>query len=81
MSVGDDLARWQAVAGRARHGKDELLDALRANANLVTSLTDQRWLVMHRARQAGASWEQIGTALGVSRQSAWEFLRRKLAEQ
>jgi Homeodomain-like domain len=81
MSVTDDLARWQAVTGRARRSRDELLDALRANANLVTSLTDQRWLVMRRARQAGASWEQIGTALGVSRQSAWEFLRRKLAEQ
>jgi hypothetical protein len=80
MSVADDLARWQAVTGRARHSKDELLDALQANANVVTSLTDQRWLVMHRARQAGASWEQIGAALGVSRQSAWEFLRRKLAE-
>jgi hypothetical protein len=80
MSVADDLARWQVATGRARHDKDELLDALRANANLVTSLTDQRWLVMHRARQAGASWEQIGTALGISRQSAWEFLRRKLAE-
>ncbi|MFW2383995.1 MAG: helix-turn-helix domain-containing protein [Acidimicrobiales bacterium] len=25
------------------------------------------------ARDAGASWEQVGEALGVSRQSAWEY--------
>ena len=28
------------------------------------------------ARQAGASWEQIGDALGMSRQSAWEYYSR-----
>jgi len=81
MNPTDDLARWQSAVRDAPEDRDELLDALRANANLVATLTEQRWLVMHRARQAGASWEQIGTALGVSRQSAWEFLRRKLAEQ
>lgn len=56
------------------------LDALRANAALVDQLTTQRWVAMKIARDEGASWEQIGQALGVSRQSAWEFLRRKLAE-
>jgi hypothetical protein len=33
------------------------------------------------ARAAGASWAQIGTALGVSRQSAWEAHMRWLDSQ
>jgi Homeodomain-like domain len=56
------------------------LDALRANAELVSRLTTDRWMAMQAAREQGASWEQIGQALGVSRQSAWEFLQRKTAE-
>ena len=35
------------------------------------------------ARAAGASWEQVGEALGMSRQSAWEYFsaetRKRLA--
>jgi hypothetical protein len=61
-------------------GREAALDALSANASLVERLSTERWLVMRAARDAGASWDQIGTALGTSRQSAWEFLRRKLDE-
>jgi hypothetical protein len=57
------------------------LDALRANAELVGMLSAQRWIAMKAAREQGATLEQIGQALGVSRQSAWEFLQRKIAEQ
>lgn len=78
MSGHDDLARWESALADSGLGRDELLEALRANADLVAALTQERWLVMQRARQAGASWEQIGDVLGVSRQSAWEFLKRKL---
>ncbi len=57
------------------------LDGLRANAALVNVLSVQRWIAMKAAREQGASLEQIGKALGVSRQSAWEFFQRKIAEQ
>jgi hypothetical protein len=57
------------------------LDALRANAELVGMLSAQRWIAMKAAREQGATLEQIGQVLGVSRQSAWEFLHRKIAEQ
>jgi hypothetical protein len=57
------------------------LVALQPNAELASTLTEQRWLVMRRARQVSASWKQIGAALDLSGQSAWTFVRRKLAEQ
>jgi hypothetical protein len=70
------------AAERALAGLPEVtpLDALRANAELVGRLTADRWIAMQAARDGGASWEQIGQALGVSRQSAWEFVQRKAAE-
>jgi hypothetical protein len=35
-----------------------------------------RLLTVRTARTAGASWAEIGTALGTTRQSAWEGHRR-----
>ncbi len=55
------------------------LDGLRASGQLVELLTGRRWYVMQQAKEDGASWEQIGEALGMSRQSAWEWYRRKIA--
>jgi hypothetical protein len=59
----------------------DALDALRANAHLVSMLSVQRWIALRDAREQGATLEQIGQVLGVSRQSAWEMFQRKLAER
>jgi hypothetical protein len=56
------------------------LDGLRANAALVNRLTVQRWIAMKDAQAQGASLEQIGNELGVTRQSAWEFMQRRTGE-
>ena len=80
------LLRWRTAVDSDEHAagsgkgisREAALDALSANAALVARLNSERWLVMRAARDAGASWDQIGAALGTSRQSAWEFLRRKL---
>lgn len=53
------------------------LDALAANARLVERFTEGRWSVMWDARQAGASWAQIGEALGMSKQGAADWYQRK----
>ena len=61
-------------------------DPLAALAELTRSeaeLDAIRRAKVEAARAAGASWEQVGEALGVSRQSAWEYyssaVRSKLA--
>jgi hypothetical protein len=40
-----------------------------------------RQLGVRSARSAGASWTQIGDALGVSKQTAWEAHSRWIADQ
>jgi len=57
------------------------LEALRANAELVQLLTARRWSVIQEAREQGASWTEVGEALGVSRQAAWEFYQRAINGQ
>ncbi|KKE98593.1 hypothetical protein WN67_28450 [Mycolicibacterium obuense] len=52
-----------------------------ANARLVESLIGRRWVVMQAAREAGASWSQIGEALGMSKQGAQDSYRRAIERQ
>lgn len=49
------------------------LDALRALARTEAELDELRRQQVAAARGAGATWEQVGEALGMSRQSAWEY--------
>ena len=60
------------------------LAALRELTRSEAELEAVRRVKVEAARDAGASWEQVGEALGVSRQSAWEYyssaVRSKLAE-
>lgn len=48
---------------------------MQANARLVDLLTDRRWVVMRQAREEGASWTAIGTALGMTKQAAQDWYR------
>jgi hypothetical protein len=45
-----------------------LPNVARAQAQVEESLLG--WV--HRARKLGATWAQVGDALGITRQSAWE---------
>lgn len=71
---------------RAHRSLTELPDvtatqALEANAMLVDLLVGRRWYVMRDAREAQASWTEIGDALGISRQGAYDFHRRAVEDQ
>lgn len=56
------------------------LDALRELTRSEAELDDMRHQQVAAARDAGASWDQIGDALGVSRQSAWEYFAKRASE-
>jgi hypothetical protein len=59
----------------------EPLEALRELAEGEVELDRLRLDRVRAARERGASWEEIGAALGMSKQSAWEyFTRRSRAE-
>lgn len=49
------------------------LAALRELTRSEAELEAVRRAKVAAARDAGASWEQIGESLGISRQSAWEY--------
>lgn len=57
------------------------LDALRASRRLVELLTGARLHMIRQAREEGSSWSQVGGALGMSKQAAYDFYRRKLDQQ
>ena len=57
----------------------EPLDALREVSRSEVQLDELRWNQIASAREAGASWAAIGEALGVSRQSAWEYFTRRVS--
>jgi hypothetical protein len=59
----------------------EPLDALREVSRSEAKLDELRWNQIAAARDAGASWAAIGEALGVSRQSAWEYFTRRASTE
>jgi len=52
------------------------IEALRELSRVDSELESMRRDRVEAARRAGVSWEQIGEALGMSRQSAWEYYNR-----
>ena len=56
------------------------LAALRALAGGQVELERLRREYVGEARRRGVSWAQIGDALGLSRQSAWEYFTRGASE-
>jgi hypothetical protein len=61
--------------------RDEALELLALGEVIVRKAGYGRQLAVRTARAAGASWAQIGAALGTSKQSAWETHLRWLADQ
>lgn len=52
------------------------LDALRELSRADAELETLRRERVAAARRQGATWDQIGESLGMSRQSAWEYYTR-----
>lgn len=56
------------------------LDALRELVRTEEQLDELRRRQVAEARRTGATWDQIGDALGMSRQAAWEFFSKRAVE-
>jgi hypothetical protein len=61
--------------------KEEALELLALGEVLARKAGYGRQLAVRTARAAGASWSQIGAALGTSKQSAWEAHARWIDHQ
>ncbi len=67
--------------GPARLSKDEALELLALGEVIARKAGYGRQLAVRSARAAGASWSQIGEALGTTKQSAWEAHSRWIDKQ
>lgn len=48
------------------------LEALRECCRAETALEKAMWQTVAKARESGHSWTEIGDALGVTKQTAWQ---------
>lgn len=67
--LGSDTGAGSDVAPLSR---EEALEMLALGVLIARKAAYGRQLGVRSARAAGASWSQIGAALGTSKQSAWE---------
>ncbi|MGO9673034.1 MAG: ClpX C4-type zinc finger protein [Methylocella sp.] len=65
-AVPASFAGWDAMSD------EQLLGALKPSAATVDGMRAVLQSQVETLRRRGVSWEAIGTALGVSRQAAWE---------
>jgi hypothetical protein len=82
----DDLRMRDALAAVGGGGgepltREETLEMLALSEVVIRKAGYGRQAMVRSARNAGASWTQIGAALGSSKQAAWEAHHRWVEEQ
>lgn len=78
----DELRTREALAvATPPLGREEALDLLALGEVIARKAGYGRQLTVRTARAAGASWSQIGAALGISKQAAWEAHGRWIDDQ
>lgn len=90
-----DRALWRRVARTAKDFKStavveaaladlpgvSALQALAATNQLVTLMTGRQWITIMHAREEGASWAEIGEAMGTDADAARSWYAEKVATQ
>ena len=72
LRTRDSMADPDDPVGAAPLTRDEALELLALQEVVARKARYGRQLTVRTARSAGASWGDIGLALGTSRQAAWE---------
>lgn len=80
VELGEDVEQARAAVDRSP-GPPTALEGLEANRKLVELLELRRWYVIQDAHEAGASWTEIGAALGITKQGAHDWYRRAIAKR
>ena len=82
----DELRMRDALATMAEDGQPplsgaEVLELLALSEVVIRKAGYGRQTMVRSARAAGASWAQIGAALGTTKQAAWEAHNRWIEDQ
>ena len=82
----DELRMREALASMTDGGdealtREETLELLALSEVVIRKAGYGRQPMVRSARAAGASWNQIGAALGTSKQAAWETHNRWIEDQ
>lgn len=80
-SLSSDPDGEEVGPAARRLSRAEALELLALGEVIARKAAYGRQLAVRTARAAGASWSQIGLALGASKQSAWEAHTRWIQEQ
>ena len=81
LRMRDALAAMAADAGNPPLNREETLELLALSEVVIRKAGYGRQAMVRSARGAGASWNQIGAALGTSKQAAWEAHNRWIEDQ
>ncbi len=75
------MAENDAAGGGQPLARNEALQLLALGEAIARKASYGRQLTVRSARAAGASWSQIGAALGISKQAAWEAYGQWIEDQ
>ena len=81
LAPGADDLPAEEQPGPGPLSRQETLELLALSEVIARKAAYGRQLTVRSARAAGASWTQIGAALGTSKQSAWEAHCRWIDQQ
>ena len=81
LRMRDALASMADNDGLPPPSAEETLELLALSEVIIRKAGYGRQNTVRSARRAGASWTQIGTALGTSKQAAWEAHNRWIEDQ
>jgi hypothetical protein len=81
LRMRDALAAMSPDDHTVPLSRTESLELLALSEVVVRKAGYGRQAMVRSARSAGASWTQIGAALGTSKQAAWEAHNRWVEEQ
>jgi hypothetical protein len=81
LRMRDALATMAEDDGARALSQEETLELIALSEVVIRKAGYGRQAMVRSARGAGASWTQIGAALGSSKQAAWEAHNRWIEEQ